>query len=473
MNKVKVMIMASYDLSMRYAMRNFLDFYDPEITYKGKKYKIELGRIIAEPLLCGSDVSKHVDVLVDRTTHWNDYYKAWAQHAGNCLVTQANSPLSFANLDKHSSYDLMSRAMHPKDRLPTTVLLPQFAAYTPEQKKQDAWEYEQSMIIRNTEHGWHPEAKRTDWQKVREAMQQMEGFQKKSETLRSQFYPAYNYIADTMEKYFNNKYPVYLKKAWGGGGSDVYKINSLEELYAKYDTTNGRTFHIQEAIEDYEIFVRCMGIGPQILAMKFQPDEPLHQHYAPTKVKLNRDLWERVENYVKFINSYHRWTYNSYECLIKDGAIHPIDFANACPDSNFTSLHVNFPWVICALIKWFAFIGVTKHDLRYDMEQEKYLKVFNDKKKSQMDKYKFHAKKSDEYFGTKAFNAFCEENFTGIEDKMIKFYDEFFDDVIRFSVTNHDFPEQEHEHFYHYYKDMMDNEFRPNAEAYLTTDLHL
>lgn len=464
--------MASHDLSMRFAMKNFLDFYNPTIKYKGKQYKIELGRAMAEPLVCGYDLKKDVDVLVDRTTHWNDYYKAYAQQAANRGVPQINSTLTFANLDKHSTYDLISTALHPKDRLPTTVLLPQYAPYTYEQKKQEIWEYEQSLIIRHTEYGWDPERRRTNWDKVREGMKQMERYETKGENLRADFYPGYNYIADAMEKHFDNKFPVFLKKAWGGGGSDVYKIDNMQELYDKYDQTNGKTFHIQEAIEDYEIFVRCMGVGPQILAMRYQPDAPLHQHYAPEKCKLDRDVWQRIENYVKFINSYHRWTYNSFECLVKDSVVHPIDFANACPDTNFTSLHVNFPWTINALVRWFTFVGVTQQDMKVDLEIDKYQKVLNDPKKSQLDKYKWHAKKSKEYFSEEKFNEFCAENFKDLEDKMIKFYDEKFDDVIRFAVTNHDFPEAEHEHFYHYYKDMMENEFRKNAKDYLTTDLH-
>ncbi len=470
MEQIKIRIFASMDFSMRIAMQEFVKFANPVVKHGKKEFQLDLGRIKAEPLLCGSDVSNQADVIIDRTIHWNQFYRCWSQTAQNCLVPIANNSLTNDNLDKHSTYDLMARAMHPKDKFPKTVMLPDFAPWTAEQKAEQRWATEQSLIISNTKYGWHPEYRQTDWAKVKSTLERIEKFQGRRQELRQQFYPQYDYIRDVMERHFGNQYPVFLKKAFGGGGSDVYRIKSLEELYDAYDNkTNGRVFHIQEAVEGYDDFVRCMGIGPEVRPMRFQPDEPLHEHYSPEIMRLDPQIYDRIESYVKFVNSYHRWTYNSFECLIKDGVIHPIDFANACPDSDFTSLHTHFPWLICALVRWLSFVGATRHNLRVDTEQERYLKVLNDPEVPQEEKFEFHKKLSDKYFDTEKYREFVEKNFKDLNEKMIQFYDGHFMDILEFSIRYSSFPDHEKARFVDYYKHMMDTTWRPNAMEYLKT----
>ena len=469
----KIALMASYDWSLRIGLATFHQFLDPTLVYKGKQYKLELTRVIARPLRCGDNLSSDADLVVDRTTHWNNYYKCWAQQALNSQMAIVNNSYTFSNYDKHSTYDLMARAIHSKDYFPKTVLLPQFYPYTEYQYRQEMWQYQQELIAKYTRFGFDPNRRVTDWSKVNHYLDRAEKFRPKSQKVREQFYYGGNYLQETVEQVFENQFPLYLKKSFGGGGSDVFKINSLDDLYDKYDNeTGGRVFHLQEAIENYDLFIRCMGIGPQVLAIKYQPDEPMHRHYGTEKLRLDKEIYNRISHYVLFINAYMRWTYNSFEALLKDGRISPIDFANACPDSNFTSLHVHFPWLLCGLLKWLSFCAVAEKDMRLDLEQEKYLNILNNPKLSQEEKFNKYSKLSEAYFEIDAFEDFCEENFKGLEDKMIEFYDKSFDEIIESAITFSDFPQAEHSNFYKEYKDIMDNVFRPNAKDYLTTTLY-
>lgn len=468
----RVALFASYDWSMRHAMAEFMDYIDPVIRYKGEEYKLELTRIMATPVRVGADLRTEADLVVDRTTHWSPFYRNWGYQAMNSGVQMVNSTYTFDNYNKHTSYDIMARAMHPADRFPTTVLLPSFGPVTWEHHAKERWLEEQSALMKNTQFGWDERRKTFDAAGYKKDMADYERYLPKVQRMRSEFYPPVDFLRETMEKVFDNKYPVFLKKVDGGGGSDVYKINSLEELYRRFDETEGRSFHLQEAVLDYDVFIRCMAIGPQVLPMRFLPDTPLHEHYGPEKLRVDPTMFARLENYVKFVNSYHRWTYNSFEALIRNGEIFPIDFANGCPDSHFTSLHVHFPWLICSLVKWLSFCAVTGKDLKVDVEHSRYLSVLNNPNISQQEKYDFCAKASEEYFETERFEEFCHQNFEGMEQRMVSFYDEKFDEIIEHAIEWSDFPTAEKPAFFRRYKDMMDRIFRPNAAEYLTTVIH-
>ena len=468
----RIAILASYDFSLRHAMAEFLQFIDPVLRYKKQDYKLELTRVQARPILCGQDLSGVADLIVDRTTHWNAYYRNLAYQAMNSGVQMVNNTYTFDNYNKHTTYDLMARAMHPKDRFPKTALLPSFGPVTPDHFAHERWAEELTHIAQHTWYGWDPQRKWADQKKIDNEMASYDGYVAKSQRMRRHFYPPGDFLKETMEKTFENKYPVFLKKVSGGGGSDVFKIDSLEELYARFDRTGGRGFHLQEGITDYDDFIRCMAIGPQVLPMRFQPDAPHHEHYSPEKLRVDKTMFDRLENYVNFINSYHRWTYNSFEALIRNNSVHPIDFANGCPDSHFTSLHVHFPWLIVSLIKWLSFCVVTGKDLKIDIQNSRYLKVLNNSKMTQQEKYEFCADESHKYFETERFQAFCDENFPNINEQMIAFYDKHFDEIIRHAIDWSDFPDDKKEEFVGYYQDMMTNLFRKNPHDYLTPVLY-
>ncbi len=77
----------------------------------------------------------------------------------------------------------------------------------------------------------------------------------------------------------------------------------------------------------------------------------------------------------RLINAFFRWEFNSCESLVIGGSVHPIDYANACPDISITSLHYYFPWAISTLLKWSVFCAVTGRRPRLDLDTSNYFAV--------------------------------------------------------------------------------------------------
>ena len=75
------------------------------------------------------------------------------------------------------------------------------------------------------------------------------------------------------------------------------------------------------------------------------------------------------------INAFFGWDFNSCESLAKGGVWYPIDFANACPDSQVTSLHYHFPWLIKANLRWSIFCAATDRKMRKNLDWEPFYAI--------------------------------------------------------------------------------------------------
>jgi len=130
---------------------------------------------------------------------------------------------------------------------------------------------------------------------------------------------------------------------YGGGWVGVTKIDDEDALRDAYDKSGKKVMQLQQAILPFDLFVRCVGLGPQIRVVRYDPSAPLHGRYVPGKPDfVNAAETSVLRDMTLTINSFFGWDFNSCESLRRNGTFHPIDFANPCPDSQVTSLHYHF-----------------------------------------------------------------------------------------------------------------------------------
>jgi hypothetical protein len=143
-------------------------------------------------------------------------------------------------------------------------------------------------------------------------------------------------------------YPLFMKPYDGGAWRGVSKIDNESALKAAYDVSGKNVMHLQKAVAPFDLFVRALGVGPQVRVMKYDPAAPLHDRYVVAKEAefVSAKEREHLAAVCLTINAFFGWDFNSCESLKKGGTFHPIDFANACPDSQVTSLHYHFPWLV-------------------------------------------------------------------------------------------------------------------------------
>ena len=141
-------------------------------------------------------------------------------------------------------------------------------------------------------------------------------------------------------------YPHFMKPYDGGAWVAVSRIANEEALREAYDKSGRRVMHLQQSIEPFDLFVRCLGIGSEVRFIRYDPDAPLHARYCTDRDFLTKEEEGLLRDMTLTINAYFGWDFNSCEVIRKDGVFYPIDFANACPDAQVTSLHYHFPWLV-------------------------------------------------------------------------------------------------------------------------------
>jgi hypothetical protein len=156
-----------------------------------------------------------------------------------------------------------------------------------------------------------------------------------TESLRNLIYPIdWQGIVDYL-----GGFPLILKDAHGGGWKNVSKVNSMEELWARYDESGLLTMILQEFIRwDRDQYVRCMCLGQEeVLIRKYDPDQ---RRYLPPD--FSPELTERiVADSLKLVRALG-YDMNTVEWAIRDGVPYAIDFMNPAPDMDINSTGLDY-----------------------------------------------------------------------------------------------------------------------------------
>jgi hypothetical protein len=288
---------------------------------KRDRVRFEVERVTIEPF--SLDGPKRYDVILDRLTHWYHPTREWVKKVAVANGTYVlNNPWAIQSMEKHTTYAAMLRLGLP---IPPTLLLP-------------PKEYEWTADLKTT--------------LVR-----------------------YAKLFDLGEVGARIGYPMFMKPYDGGAWVGVSRIDNEEQLRAAYEKSGKRVMHLQKAVLPFDLFVRVLGVGPQTHLMKYDPGAPLHLRYCVEAPEVSAEERRTLEDVTLTINTFFGWDFNSCEALRKDGTFHPIDFANACPDSQVTSLHRHHPWLVAAKLKWSLFAAATGRTMRSAMDWQPYFAV--------------------------------------------------------------------------------------------------
>jgi hypothetical protein len=333
----------------------------PVVRLGGEEITFEIERVTIEPFDLAQPV--RYDVLLDRLTPWYHTSREWIKKAivQNDLYV-LNNTFTLQSMEKHTSYAAMIRLGLP---VPRTILLPP-KEYAPQPDLQM--------------------------------------------TLTS-----YARMFDLAAIGDNLGYPAYLKPYDGGAWRGVSRVENGEELQAAYDASGTEIMHLQEAIEPFDLFVRALAVGPQVNVMRYDPISPLHDRYKVEFGFVNDDELGLLEDMALTINSFFGWDFNSCEAMRREGVFHPIDFANANPDSQVTSLHFHIPWLVKAKIRWSLYCAATRRRMRHHVDWTPYFLVA-DSDMPYRDKLREYAGIAQDRFETPRFEEFCSRHLGGLDE---------------------------------------------------------
>lgn len=347
------------DICWPIAFTEILESLDLAIPSGGDTVRFEVERMTIDPFDLREP--KRYDLVIDRLTHWYHTRREWIKKAVMMDdVYVFNNPWSVQSMEKSTSYAVMMRLGFP---IPDTWLVPPHS-------------YEE---VADLEYTLQRYARHFDLGAIGREL----------------------------------GYPMFMKPYDGGGWRAVSRLQDESGLREAYEQSGKLVMLLQKAVDPFDRFVRCIGLGPQTHVVLYDPKAPLHDRYTMERDFLSKDERELIDNTTLIINALFRWDFNSCELLHQDGVWHPIDFANPCPDSQVTSLHYHFPWIIKANLRWALFAAATERRLR-PLDWTRFFEAV-DHDMTLEERIDALAPIAHEHFETERFGAFCETHLPDLD----------------------------------------------------------
>jgi hypothetical protein len=340
---------------------------DLSIPIDGDTVEFEVARVGIRPF--SLDKPCRYDVVLDRLTHWYYPSREWIKKAVvmNDLYV-FNNPWSIQSMEKHTSYCAMMRLGLPVPE--TWLIMPKSYQLTADLET----------------------------------------------TLKS-----YADLFDLDEIGTEIGYPQFMKPYDGGAWVGVSQVKNNAELQAAYDASGTRLMHLQKAVLPHDLFIRCVGLGPQLRSINYDPGAPLHDRYRVDQGFLDPAQESILQDMTLTINSFFGWDFNSCEALRQNDIWYPIDFANACPDSQVTSLHYHFPWLVMANVRWSVFCAATGRKMRKNLDWSPYFAIAEEDIPLR-EKLRRYAAIAHERFETDRFRDFCATHLAHMDEVAWEFF---------------------------------------------------
>jgi hypothetical protein len=325
-------------------------------------------RVTIEPFNLRQPVK--YDLVIDRLTHWYSISREWIKKAIllNDLYVY-NNPWSIQANEKHTSYCAMIRLGLP---VPDTWMLPAKAYVQADDLEATLRQYARLFSLEE----------------------------------------------------IGNKvgYPFFLKPYHGGGWKGVVKVDDLAGFQKAYDESGYDLMNVQAAVLPYEWFVRCVGLGPQLRQVNYDPGAPLHDRYRMDHDFLPPEDRSVLEDMTLTINAFFGWDFNSCEALKRNGIWHPIDFANPCPDSQVTALHYHFPWLIKANLRWSIYCAATDRAMQRHMGWAPFYEIADREDLDPRERLSAYAALAHERFETEKFRDFCRTHLPHLDELAYEYF---------------------------------------------------